>query len=131
MFRWLILTAAAACRSKARLVAENLCLRQQLVVPKCRQQRQNLRDRDRRLWVLASRCFAGWRDALLVVQPETVLRWHRKGWRAYWRWRSQGRKGGGRPRILRELRELIRRTARENPLWVQQRIQAELAQLGF
>lgn len=131
MFRWLIVAAVAACRSTARLVAENLCLRQQLVVLKRRQQRPHLHDRDRRFWVVVSRCFAGWRDALLVVQPETVLRWHRKGWKAYWRWRSQGRKGGGRPRISRELRELIRRMARENPLWGQQRIQAELAQLGF
>ena len=131
MFRWLIVAAVAACRSTARLVAENLCLRKQLVVLKRRQQRPHLHDRDRRFWVVVSRCFAGWRDALLVVQPETVLRWHRKGWKACWRWRSQGRKAGGRPRISRELRELIRRMARENPLWGQQRIQAELAQLGF
>jgi len=131
VFRWLILAAVAACRTKSRLVAENLCLRQQLVELKRRQRRPSLRDRDRRFWVLASRCFAGWRDALFIVQPETVLRWHRGGWRAYWRWRSRRGNGRGRRRISAELRELIRRMARENPLWGQRRIQAELAQLGF
>ena len=131
MFRWLILAAAAACKSKARLVAENLCLRQQLVVLKRRQKRPTLRNRDRRFWLVASRCFPDWRDTLIIVQPETVLRWHRKGWKAYWRWRSRLRGGGGRRRISPELRELIRRMARENPLWGQQRIQAELAQLGL
>lgn len=131
MFRWLILAIAAACKPKARLIAENLCLRQQLVVLKRGQKRPSLRDRDRRFWVLASRCFADWREALLIVQPDTVLRWHRKGWKAYWRWRSRQWKGGGRRRIPVELRELIRPMARENPLWGQQRIQAELANLGF
>lgn len=77
------------------------------------------------------RCFAGWRDALLIVQPDTVLRWHRKGWKAYWRWRSRQRKRGGRRRIPLELRDLIRRMAQENRLWGQQRIQGELANLGF
>lgn len=131
MIHWLILANAAVWKPKARLIAENLCLRQQLVVLKRRQKRPSLRDRDRRFWVLASRCFTGWRDALLIVQPETVLRWHRKGWKTYWRWRSRRQKGCGRRRIPRELRELIRRMARENPLWGQQRIQGELANLGF
>ena len=130
MFRWLILGITAACKPRARLIAENLCLRQQLVVLKRRQKRLSLRDRDRRFWVIASRCFAGWRDTLLIAKPETVLRWHRKGWKAYWRWRSR-RQRGGRRRIPLELRELIRRMARENPLWGQQRIHAELAHLGF
>jgi hypothetical protein len=131
VLHWLVLATAAVFKPKARLIAENLCLRQQLVVLKRRQKRPSLRDRDRRFWVVASRCFDGWREMLLIIQPETVLRWHRKGWRAYWRWRSRQRRGGGRRRIPLELRELIRRMASENPLWGQQRIQGELAGLGF
>ena len=64
-----------------------------------------------------------------VVQPDTILRWHRAGFRAYWRWKSQGRPG--RPRIERELRDLIRRMSKENPLWGAPRIHGELLKLGF
>lgn len=131
MFHSLVLAIAAVCKPKARLIAENLCHRQQLVVLKRRQKRPTLRNQDRRFWVMASRCFSGWRETLLVVQPETVLRWHRNGWKAYWRRRCRRRRAGGRRRIPLELRELIRRMARENPLWGQQRIQAELAGFGF
>lgn len=131
MFRWIILGLLAALKPRALLIAENLCLRQQLVVLKRKQKRPSLRSQDRRFWVLASRCFSGWRDTLLIVQPDTVLKWHRTGWKAYWRWRSRRRKRGGRRHISPELRELIRRMARENPLWGQQRIQGELANLGF
>ena len=66
---------------------------------------------------------ARWRQCLLVVQPATVLGWHRRGWTAYWRWRSRRRTGGGRPRIAGELRALIRRMTLENPLWGQRRVQ--------
>jgi transposase InsO family protein len=131
VFHWLILAIVALCKPKVRLVAENLCLRQQLVVLKRRQKRPSLRDRDRRFWIVATRCFASWRESLVIVKPETVLRWHRNGWKAYWRWRSQQRRGAGRRRIPLDVRELIRRMARENPLWGQQRIQGELAALGF
>ncbi|MDZ7767903.1 MAG: integrase core domain-containing protein [Woeseiaceae bacterium] len=65
------------------------------------------------------------------MQPDTVVSWHRKGWKAYWRWRSQRTSRTGRKKVEPELRELIRRMARENPLWGQRRIQAELARLGF
>lgn len=129
MLRLLAPAVAACFMSRAELIAENLCLRQQLVVLKRRQRRPTLRDADRRFWIIACRWFARWGEALIVVQPETVLGWHRKGWKAYWRWRSQRRRGGRRP-IPPELRTLIRRMARENPLWGQRRIQAELARLG-
>jgi len=85
VFHWLILAMEAVCKPKAQLIAENLCLRQQLMVLQRRQKRPSLRDRDRRFWVVASRWFTGWRETLLIVQPETVLRWHRNGWKAYWR----------------------------------------------
>lgn len=131
MIRWLAPPLAAWFKAKSQLIAENICLRQQLVVLKRRQQRPALRDADRRFWIVASRRFARWRQALIVVQPETVLGWHRNGWQAYWRWRSQRRGRGGRAPISPELRALIRRMACENPLWGQRRIQAELARLGF
>ncbi|MEO6710271.1 MAG: integrase, partial [Planctomycetota bacterium] len=72
---------------------------------------------------------SGWRDCLILVQPETVIRWHRTSWRLFWRWRSPGR--SGRPVISIEIRELIRRLSRENRLWGAPRIQAELARLGI
>jgi hypothetical protein len=102
-----------------------------LIVLQRRTPRPRLRDGDRRFWILACRWVPRWRESLLVVQPATVLGWHRRGWTAYWRWRSRCRRGGGRPRIAGELRALIRRMAAENFLWGQRRIQGELARLGF
>ena len=131
MIRCLAYVCKAIFKSRARLVAENLCLRQQLVVLKRRQVRPQLRDADRRFWILTCQWFSGWRRSLIVVRPDTVVSWHRKGWKAYWRRRSQRPLGTGRRKILPELRELIRRMARENPLWGQRRIQAELVRLGF
>jgi len=131
MIRCLAYVFKAIFNTRARLVAENLCLRQQLIVLKRRQVRPQLRDSDRRFWVLACQWYSGWRRCLIVVRPDTVVSWHRKGWRAYWRWRSHCLSGTGRKKISLELRELIRRMARENPLWGQRRIQAELAGLGF
>ncbi len=131
MLRWVGWGIAAGFRARASLVAENICLRQQLLVLRRRQPRPRIRDVDRRFWVLACRWFAGWRRSLLIVEPVTVLRWHRRGWRAYWRWRSRRGSKAGRPPIPPELRDLIRRMATENQLWGQRRIQAELARLGF
>src|SRR5215813_15180920 len=68
-------------------------------------------------------------DLSRVVQPDTILRWHRAGFRAYWRWKSRARPG--RPRVSRELCELIRRMSTENPLWGAPRIHGELLKLGF
>ncbi len=131
MIRCLAYAFTAVFKSRARLVAENLCLRQQLVVLKRRQARPQLRDADRRFWILAYRWLSGWRQSLIIVKPDTVTRWHRKGWKAHWRWRSTRSTSIGRKKTDLELRELIRRMARENPLWGQRRIQAELACLGF
>ena len=131
MIRYLAYALAAIFKSKSRLVAENLCLRQQLIVLRRRQARPRLHDADRRFWVLACRWFSGWSDSLIVVKPDTVIRWHRKGWRAYWRWRSSRSRRPGRNKTGAELRTLIRRMARENRLWGQRRMQAELARLGF
>jgi hypothetical protein len=131
VLRLLVLAIAAIFTSKALLIAENLCLRQQLVVLQRRHPRPRLSDADRRFWMLASRWFSDWRHPLLIVKPETVLGWQRAGWRAYWRWRSSYKARGGRPAIPVDLQALIARMAAENRLWGQKRIQAELARLGF
>ena len=120
----------AFCKPRMLLAVENVCLRQQLAVLSRKQSRPLLRDKDRRFWILMSRWFPKWEDCLLIVQPETVLKWHERGWRTYWRWKSK-RGQPGRKRIPLELRQLIRRLAAENPLWGQVRIMAELLKLGY
>src|SRR5215469_6134243 len=131
VLRLLVLAIAATFRPKALLIAENLCLRQQLVVLQRRHPRPRLSDTDRRFWILASRWFSDWRHPLLIVKPETVLGWQRAGWRAYWRWRSSHKARGGRPAIPVELQALIARMAAENRLWGQKRIQANWRGWGF
>ncbi len=78
-----------------------------------------------------SRWWPQWRDSLIIVQPETVLRWRREGWLALWRYRSRGRWRGGRPRVASEVRHLIAQMSRENFLWGAPRIHGELLMLGF
>ena len=131
MLRCMLWALAAAVQPKALLIADNLCLRQQLVVLQRRKPRPRLEDADRRFWILACRWFSGWQTSLLIVKPETVLRWHRQGWRTYWRRRSRRTGWPGRRPIAVELRTLIRLMTMENRLWGQRRIQAELARLGF
>src|ERR1700685_3266256 len=115
---------------RARLEAENLLLRQQLIVLRRRHpKRVLLWNIDRFLMVWLYRLYPSLLDAIIIVQPETVIRWHRRGFRAYWRWKS--RHVGGRPRIDSEIRALIRRMNRENPLWGTPRIHGELLMLGI
>jgi putative transposase len=113
---------------RGRLALENLALRQQLAVLRRSVPRPRLRTWDRLFWACLSRCWAGWKDALAIVTPATVVAWHRQGFRLYWRWKSRGRPG--RPRIDPEVRRLIRRMSLENPLWGAPRIRAELRLLG-
>ena len=131
MFRFLLWAILVALKPKALVVAENVCLRQQLLVLQRERPRPYLKTADRFFWVLASRWLGSWRNLLLIVKPETVLKWHQRGWRLYWSWRSQLRPRTGRPAIPQQLQVLIRRMAMENRLWGQKRIQAELARLGF
>jgi putative transposase len=131
MFRCLLWAIAAAIRPKVLLITDNLCLRQQLLVLQRRKPRPRLEEADRRFWILACRWFSSWRTSLLIVKPETVLGWHRQGWRTYWCRRSRRTGRPGRPPIAPELGTLIRRMTMENRLWGQRRIQAELARLGF
>src|SRR5262249_8311954 len=116
MFRCLLWAIAAVVRPKMLLIADNLCLRQQLLILQRRKPRPRFKDADRRFWVLACRWFVGWRTSVLIVKPETVLGWHRRGWRTDWRRRSSCREKMGRQPIAPELRTLIRRMAIENRL---------------
>ena len=116
-------------QSRAALAAENLALRHQIVILRRSVKRPRLHRRDRIFWVWLSRLWRGWRSSLLVVQPETVIRWHRQGFRLYWRWKSRSR--CGRPKLDAEIRALIRRMSRENPTWGRRRIRSELHLLGY
>jgi putative transposase len=132
MVRWLGIlfgTLRSAVRTHRELALENLALRQQLAVWKARQPRPRLTDMDRIFWVLLSRLWTSWRHSLQLVRPETVVGWHRQGFRRYWAWKSRRR--SGRPMISRELRDLIRRMSICNPLWGAPRIHGELLKLGL
>jgi transposase InsO family protein len=126
----ILLVLRSAFEARAAREAEILVLRQQLLVLSRRsRKRVRLRNIDRLMLVWLSRLFPSVVDAIVIVKPETLLRWHRRGFRAYWRWKSW--RGGGRPRIDRELRALIRRMSRENPTWGAPRIHGELLMLGI
>jgi transposase InsO family protein len=117
-------------KSRRRLEAENLFLRHQLNIALRRAPpRPLLYGSDRALLVWITRIWPNLVDLSQVVKPETILRWHRFGFKAFWRWKSRNR--AGRPNIDRELRDLIRRMCRENPLWGAPRIHGELLMLGF
>ena len=104
----------SALRSKHDLMLENLALRQQLAVLTGQRARTRTKPADRLFWSWLSRYWPGWRSTLVMVQPETVIRWHRTAWRGYWTWKSRARHSG-RPRISKELQGLIARIATENP----------------
>ena len=130
MLKLLVSLVGLLFRSHTGLLAENMALRHQLSVLQRTARRPRLKARDRVFWVWLSRIWPQWRSALLIVQPETVVKWHRQGFRLYWRWKSRAGKPG-RPRVDPEIRELIRRISRENPLWGSPRIRDELALLGL
>ncbi|HUS71587.1 MAG TPA: integrase core domain-containing protein [Sedimentisphaerales bacterium] len=115
-------------RSKQDIVLENLALRQQLAVQQRSIKRPKIKNTDRIFWVWLSRIWNDWRSALIIVKPPTVIGWHKKGFKLYWKRKSRR---VGRPNIDWELIKLIRRMQKENPLWSPQRIQGELAILGY
>lgn len=132
MVRWLgilLRTFRSTVRTRRELALENLALRQQLAVWKARQPRPRLTEIDRVFWIVLSRLWKNWRSSLHVVRPETIVRWHRRGFRLYWGWKSRRR--WGRPAIGRDLRDLIRQMSRANPLWGAPRIHGELLKLGL
>jgi len=116
-------------RTRRSLMLENLALRHQLAVLQRSSLRPRLRPADRLFWVLLCRLWSDWTDALSLVKPETVVRWHRTGFTRYWTWKSR-RNGQGRPAVSPEIRALIRRMAGANPLWGAPRIHGELQKLG-
>ena len=114
--------------NKAALLAENLALRQQLAVLRRSVRRPKLRNRDRVFWAWLSKLWPDWRSALVIVRPDTVVKWHRAGFRLYWRWKSRRT---GRPKKNVIIRDLIREMSRDNPTWGAPRIHAELHLLGY
>jgi hypothetical protein len=117
-------------RTRTELAAENALLRQQLIVASRKVKRPVFKAHERGLLVLLSRIVHGWRDALLLAKPETILRWHREGFRIFWRWKSRRRKAA-EPKISDDVIALIRRMARENRTWGAERIGGELLKLGI
>jgi putative transposase len=128
LLRALLFSSLAFFRTRRQLAVEILALRHQLGVLKRSTKRPRLTNADRGLWVLLSRRWPGWRDALIVVKPATVMKWHRAGFRRYWTWRSRSK--GGRPAIDPEVRKLIKQMATAN-MWGAPRIHGELLKLGI
>ena len=116
--------------SRAKLSLELLALRQQLVVLRRTVGRPQIQNRDRWFWIVVSRIWKDRQQALIVVKPETVIKWHRQGFKMYWRWKSRSSQVG-RPKLAKEIRDLIRRMSDENPLWGVPRIQSDLGLLGY
>jgi len=130
-FRLLLGTILCLFRARRSLLLENLAFRQQLAALKRRRPRPRLTVFDKLFWVFARKYWSGWKQALIVVNPETVVRWHRLGFAPYWRVISKARRVVGRKRISKEVRDLIFRMAAENPTWGTPRIHGELLMLGF
>jgi len=118
----------ALAADRARLALENLALRQQLAVLQRSVERPRLNDGDRMFWSMACEFLENWKEHLVIVKPDTVIRWHRHGFRYHWRWKSRAKPG--RPPMAQEVIALIRRLSEENPLWGAPRISDELALLG-
>ena len=131
VFRALLLTLRSGACSRAVLQLEVLALRHQLQVlsRSRRPQRLRLAAADRLLWVWMSRVWTEWRANLVLVKPETVIAWHRRGFRLFWTWKSRRRIG--RPTVPLDVRALIRRMSDANPRWGAPRIHGELLKLGI
>ena len=129
LLRVVLCTLRSGIQSRRDLILENLALRHQLAVARRATPKPKLRTADRFLWVLLRRCWSKWHRALVLVQPRTVLGWHRSGFRLFWRWKSRPRVG--RPGLNLETLTLIRQMWSANATWSSKRIQAELAKLGI
>jgi hypothetical protein len=127
LIRWLLL---GLVRSRRSLEAENLALRHQLnVLRRSAPKRPVLSNFDRLIFVCLYRIAPPILDAVAIIEPETVIRWHRAGFRTFWRWKSQRRPG--RPKVALEVRQLIREMSLANPFWGAPRIHGELLKLGI
>jgi transposase InsO family protein len=127
-----VLAAAvsAAVKSRASLQLENVALRHQLSVLRRSVKRPKLTSADRLLWAWLCQVWIDWRSSLVIVRPETVIGWHRKGFQLFWTWKVRHGQPG-RPAVSKEIRQLIRKMSRENPLWGAPRIHGELLKLGI
>jgi putative transposase len=131
MLRTLFGLLTSSVSSRQSLLLENLALRQQLAVLKARHPPPRFTTSDRLFWVMLCRFWPGWKRALILAQPETVVGWHRAGFKLYWRWLSRHRTPAGRRCVSQELRDLIFRMVAENRTWGAPRIHGELEMLGF
>jgi len=131
LLRYLVDFHIRIFRSRRDLLLENLVLSQQLVVLKQRYPRAQVSTSGKLFWVILRRFWPEWMHALILVQPETVVRWHRAGFKLYWTWLSRRRVRAGRKCVSKELRELIFRMVAENSTWGAPRIHGELKMLGF
>jgi putative transposase len=134
MFRYVGLGLGLLTRclqSHRSLLLENLALRQQLAVLRRKHPRPRMGAVDKIFWVFARRFWSAWKQSFVLVNPETVVRWHRGGFRLYWSLISRARRRVGRKKLSKEVRDLIFQTVAENPTWGAPRIHGELLMLGF
>ena len=130
MFLTLLKTLLSTLTTHRSLALENLALRQQLAILQRSSKRPCLTRTDRLFWLILLRIWRGWADSLAIVTPATVIKWHRKGFKAYWTRKSRGKRRG-RPAVAPEVRRLIRAMSQANPLWGAPRIHGELLKLGI
>ena len=120
----------SSLKNRTELALENLALRQQLAILNRKRPQPRLRKRDRLFWACLSAIWQKWRESLIVVKPETVVRWHRKGFALYWKHLSK-QNGAGRPGTGKDIRDLVRKMANANPTWGSPRVHGELQKLGI
>lgn len=130
MLMKLILNILLRSHKDSDLALENLALRQQLAILKRPEKRLQIRTKERLFWIMLCRFWSKWQEPLIVVKPETVIRWHRKGFKLFWKFKSRC-KAPGRPPVIPEIRDLVRKMAEANPLWGAPRIHGELRKLGI
>jgi transposase InsO family protein len=130
MLKTILRTMFSMLKSRETLILENAALRHQIEVLQRNSTRPALRWRDRAFWDILSCLWPDWRRSLFIVQPDTVVKWHRQGFRFYWRWLSRPR-WRGRPKVSPAVRKLIREMSLANPLWGAPRIHGELLKLGI
>ena len=130
-FRTFVGWVVGAFRSREDLILENLALRQQLLASHAKRPHRRLTAAHKLFWVVLRKVWAGRKQPLILVTPRTVVRWHRAGFRLYWKWLSRARSTGGRKPVSQEVRALIFQMVAENPTWGAPRIHGELLMLGF
>ena len=129
MLRYFLLFIFKSFKTNAQLKLEVLFLTKQFEILQRTNSKIKIKTTDRLFFSLIKNLFSNWKERMFIVKPETVIKWHRTAFRFYWRWRSKPK--GGRPRISKEVINLIKQMATENPKWGAPRIHGELLKLGF